>query len=152
MDLREKISRDLTAAMKARQADRLNVLRLMKSAVRNKEIETLRELDDAGVIQVLASLINQRKDSIEQFNRGGRFELSRQEEAEIRIIEEYLPEAVTDEEMSALVDEVVRESGASSPRDMGQVMKLCKARMSGKLVDGKKMSALVRERLESIKP
>jgi hypothetical protein len=148
MRLRDKINEDLTAAMKAREAARLSVLRMMKTAVKNKEIDLRAELDDAQVVQVLSTLIKQRKDSIEQFTRGGRNDLADKESAEIKTIEEYLPAGVTDEEIVAVVDQVVRETAASSPKDMGRVMKECMSRFSGKLVDGKKVNALVKERLE----
>ncbi len=148
MKLREKINADLPTAMKAKDALRLSVLRMMKSAVKNKEIELIAELDDPQVIQVLSTLIKQRKDSVEQFTRGGRDDLAAKEASEIKIIEEYLPAAVSNEEIEKTVDEVVRETGASSPKDVGGVMKQCMARFSGKLVDGKTVNAAVRRRLE----
>lgn len=149
MKLRDRINQDLTAAMKAREAERLSVLRMMKTAIKNKEIESLAELDDLQAAQVLSTLIKQRKDSIEQFNRGGRSELAEKEAAEIRIIEQYLPAAVSDVEIEAVVDEVVRATGASSPKDVGSVMKQCMTRFAGKRVDGKKVSDLVKGRLEA---
>jgi uncharacterized protein len=148
MRLRDKINEDLTAAMKLREAARLSVLRMMKTAVKNKEIDLRAELDDAQVVQVLSTLIKQRKESIEQFTRGGRNDLADKESAEIKVIEEYLPAGVTDEEIAAVVDHVVRETVASSPKDMGRVMKECMSRFSGKLVDGKKVNQLVKQRLE----
>ncbi len=148
MKLREKINADLTAAMKAKEALRLSVLRMMKTAVKNKEIELRAELDDAQVIQVLSTLIKQRKDSVEQFTKGGRPELAEKEASEIKIIEEYLPAAVSGEDIETTVAEVIRETGASSPKDIGAVMKQCMARFSGKLVDGKTVNAAVRRRLE----
>ena len=150
MRLRDKINADLTAAMKAKAADRLSVLRMMKAAVLNKEIAlpVRAELDDGQVIQVLSTLIKQRKDSIDQFTRGGRTDLAEKESAEIKVIEEYMPAGVSDEEISRVVDEVVRETGASSPKEMGAVMKQCMARLAGKLVDGKKVNSAVRQRLE----
>jgi uncharacterized protein YqeY len=149
MKLRDRINQDLTAAMKAREAERLSVLRMMKTAIKNKEIEFLGELDDLQAAQVLATLIKQRKDSIEQFNRGGRTELAEKEAAEIRIIEQYLPAAISDAEIEAVVDEVVRATGASSPKDIGSVMKQCMTRFAGKRVDGKKVSDTVKRRLEA---
>jgi uncharacterized protein len=146
--LRDKINEDLTSAMKARAAARLSVLRMMKAAVKNKEIEVRGELDDASVIQVLSTLIKQRKDSIAQYLQGGRKDLADKEAAEIPIIEEYLPAAVTDGEIAEVVDEVVRTTGASSIKDMGAVMKQCMARFAGKLVDGKKVNTMVKTRLE----
>jgi uncharacterized protein len=149
MKLRDRINQDLTAAMKAREAERLSVLRMMKAAIKNKEIESLDELNDLQAAQVLSTLINQRKDSIEQFNRGGRTELAEREAAEIKIIEQYLPAAVSEVEIEAVIDEVVRATGASSPKDIGSVMKQCMSRFAGKRVDGKKVSDLVRRRLEA---
>jgi uncharacterized protein YqeY len=148
MRLRDKINEDLTAAMKSKAAARLSVLRMMKAAVRNKEIDLRKELDDTQVIQVLSSLIKQRRDSIEHFTRGGRVDLADKEAAEIPIIEEYLPAAVSDDEIARIVDEVVSETGASAPKDMGMVMKHTMARFAGRLVDGKKVNAAVKERLE----
>lgn len=148
MRLRDKINEDLTAAMKARQAGRLSVLRMMKTAVKNREIDARAELDDTQVVQVLSTLIKQRRDSIEQFTRGGRGDLADKEAAEIKVIEEYLPAGVTDEEIAAVVDQVVRESGAASLKDLGRVMKECMARFAGKPVDGKKVNLQVKTRLE----
>ena len=148
MKLRDKINEDLTQAMKARDALRLSVLRMMKTAVKNKEIDVRAELDDAAALQVLSTLIKQRKDSIEQFTRGGRADLVEKETAELRIIETYMPAGVSDEEIAAIVDDVVKATGAASARDIGPVMKQCMARFAGKLVDGKKVSLLVKARLE----
>ncbi len=147
MLLRERISEDLMAAMKAKQAERLSVLRMMKAAVRNREIDTRQELEDAHVVQVLLGLIKQRKDSIEQFAQGGRMDLVQKETAEIKVIEEYLPAAVTNEEIAAAVDAVLAETGAVSIRDMGKVMKACMARFAGRPVDGARVSELVKARL-----
>jgi hypothetical protein len=149
MKLREKINADLTAAMKAKEAARLSVLRMMKTAVKNREVELRAELDDSAVLQVLSTLIKQRRDSIEQFTRGGRPELADREAAEILVIEEYMPAGVSDAEIAAIVEEVVRATGASSPKDMGAVMKQCMARFAGKRVDGGKVSALVKQRLST---
>jgi len=148
MRLRDKVSADLTTAMKERDAERLSVLRMMKAAIRNREIDERGELDDAKAIQVLSTLIKQRKDSIEQFARGGRQDLAEKESREIKVIEEYLPAAPSDEEIGRVVDEVVRETGASSIKDLGPVMKQCMARFAGKPVDGKKVNAAVKQRLE----
>jgi hypothetical protein len=148
LKLREKINLDLVSAMKAKAAERLSVLRMMKTAVRNKEIDLRTELDDATVIQVLSTMIKQHKDSIEQFTHGGRMDLADKEAAEIKVIEEYLPAGVSDEEIAAVVEEVLRTSGATSLKDLGAVMKQCMASFSGKLVDGKKVNAAVKSRLE----
>jgi len=146
--LRDKINEDLTAAMKAKDPLRLSVLRMMKTAIKNKEIEARAQLEDAQVIQVFSTLIKQRKDSVEQFTSGGRLELADKEAAEIKIIEAYLPAAVSEDEIEKTVDEVVQTTGASSAKDIGSVMKLCMARFAGKLVDGKRVNAAVRRRLE----
>jgi uncharacterized protein YqeY len=149
MKLRDQINHDLTAAMKARDAERLSVLRMMKTAIKNKEIDSLGELDDVQAAQILSTLIKQRKESIEQFNRGGRPELAEKEAGEIKIIEQYLPAGVSEAEIEAVVEEVVRATGASSPKDMGAVMKQCMTRFAGKRVDGKQVSDLVKRRLEA---
>ncbi|MGD0308004.1 MAG: GatB/YqeY domain-containing protein [Acidobacteriota bacterium] len=148
MRLRDKINADLTAAMKAKDNLRLSVLRMVKTAIRNKEIDLRTELEDGPAFQVLSTLIKQRKDSIEQFTGGGRIDLAEKEAAEIKIIEEYLPAGVSVEEIEKTVDDVVRETGASSARDLGTVMKHCMARFAGKVVDGKLVNAAVRRRLE----
>ena len=148
MKIRDRINADLIAAMKSREADRLSVLRMMKAAIKNKEVDLCAELDDTQAIQVLSSMVKQHRDSVEQFGRGGRNDLAEKEAAEILVIEEYLPAAVPNDEIAAVIDEVVRETGASDARDIGAVMKQCMARFAGKLVDGKKVNALVRARLE----
>ncbi|HTY64485.1 MAG TPA: GatB/YqeY domain-containing protein [Acidobacteriota bacterium] len=147
MGLRDKISEDLMAAMKAKQAERLSVLRMMKAAVMNKEVEIRQKLDDAQAVQVFLGLIKQRKDSIEQFARGGRQDLVDKETAEIKVIEEYLPSAATDEEVASAVDAAIAELGAASIKDMGKVMKACMARFTGRPVDGGKVSELVKSKL-----
>jgi uncharacterized protein YqeY len=146
--LRDKINADLTAAMKAKDNLRLSVLRMTKTAIRNKEIDLRAELEDGPAFQVLSTLVKQRRDSIEQFTAGGRIDLAEKEAAEIKIIEEYLPADVSDEEIEKTVDDVVRETGASSAKDLGTVMKTCMARFAGKVVDGKLVNAAVRRRLE----
>ncbi len=148
MRLRDRINEDLTAAMKAKDPLRLSVLRMMKAAVKNKEIELRKELDDTQAIQVLSTQIKQRKDSIEQFTTGGRSDLADKEAAEIKIIEAYLPAAVSDDEIEQTVAAVLLETGASSAKDIGLVMKQCMSRFAGKLVDGKRVNAAVRRRLE----
>ena len=147
MRLRDKISEDLKAAMKAKAAERLSVLRMMKAAVMNKEVEVLQELEDPQVIQIFLSLIKQRKDSVEQFTKGGRLDLANKESAEIKVIEEYLPSAVTDVEIEIAIEAVIAETGATSIKDMGKVMKACMARFSGRPVDGGKVSELVKAKL-----
>lgn len=147
MRLRDRINDDLTAAMKARNAERLAVLRMMKTAVKNKEIDLRKELDDAQAVQVLLSLVRQRKDSVEQFTRGGRLDLADRESAEIKVIEEYLPQAVGDEEIEQVVRDVIAEAGTVSIKDMGKIMKACRESFSGRPVDGAKVSEVVKARL-----
>jgi uncharacterized protein YqeY len=147
MRLRDKISSDLTSAMKSKEAERLSVLRMMKAAVRNREIELRQELEDAEVVRVLMTMVKQHKDSVEQFARGGRSDLSEKEAAEIGIIEQYLPAAVAEEEITSVVEAVIAATGAASPKDMGKVMKECMARFSGRPVDGGKVNALVKAKL-----
>ncbi|MBN1568413.1 MAG: GatB/YqeY domain-containing protein [Acidobacteria bacterium] len=147
MRLRDKISEDLMAAMKSKEAERLSVLRMMKAAVRNKEIDSRQELEDAQVIQVFLSLIKQRKDSIEQFAKGGRQDLVDKESAEIKVIEEYLPAGVTDDEIERTIAAVIAETGAASVKDMGKVMKACMACFAGRPVDGGKVSEIVKAKL-----
>ena len=147
MRLRDKINEDLMLAMKAKEAGRLSALRMMKAAVKNREIDTRQELEDAQVIQVFLSMIKQRKDSIEQFTKGGRLDLAEKESAEIKVIEEYLPSAVTEEEIKAAVDAVIAETGVTSIKDMGRVMKACMAHFTGRPVDGGKVSELVKAKL-----
>jgi len=147
MPLREKVNHDLTAAMKGRDAVRLAVLRMMKTAIRNREVELRAEPDDAQILQVLKTLVNQRRDSIELFLRGGRQDLAVKEEAEIAVIMEYLPREASPEEIEGVVTLVISELGARSPKDMGKVMKECLARLTGRLVDGRKVSETVMNRL-----
>jgi uncharacterized protein YqeY len=147
MRLRDRINEDLTSAMKAKDAERLSVLRMMKAAVKNKEIELIQELEDSQVLQILMSLIKQRKDSVEQFTKGGRPELAQKEAAEIKVIEHYLPAAVSDEEIVRIVEAVIAETGAVSIKDMGKVMKGCMARFFGRPADGAKVSEMVKSRL-----
>jgi uncharacterized protein YqeY len=147
MRLRDRVNSDLTKAMKTRDATRLSVLRMMKTAIRHREIELRGELEDPQAVQVLLSLIKQRRDSVEQFTKGNRPELAQKEAGEIKVIEEDLPEAVSDDEVAKTVEEVLRETGATSLKDIGRVMKACMARFAGRPVDGNKVSLLVKARL-----
>lgn len=147
MTLQEKIQRDLQDAMRAKNALRLDTLRMMKAAIKNKEIERIRALDENECLQVLATLINQRNDSIEQFTKGGRLELAAKEAAEIKIIEMYMPAGATDEEIEKVVVEAIAETGARSMKEMGAVMKAAMTKFAGKRADGKKVSDTVRARL-----
>ena len=148
MNLKTRFDQDLTAAMKAHEALKTSVLRMIKSAIRLKEVETTgAPLDDEQVIHVLGSLIKQRRDSIEKYQAGRRLDLAEKEQNEIAIIEQYLPKALSREEISAHVQLAIEETGASSPKDFGRVMKAAMSKFKGQVVDGKLVSELVRERL-----
>ena len=147
MTLQEKIQNDIAEAMRARESLRLNVLRMMKTAVKNKEVEKMKNLDEPEVVAVLNTLVKQRKDSIEQFRKGGREELAQKEEAEIKIIEGYLPAAASDDDIRRAVEDAIGEVGAASMKEMGKVMSNVKLRLAGKTVDGAHVSQIVRERL-----
>ena len=143
----EKIQSDLTAAMKEKDELRLSVLRMVKSALKNKEIEKMRALDDMESLQVLQTLVKQRRESVDQFTRGGRKDLAEKELKEIAIIDEYLPAAPSDDEVHHAIEAAIAEAGADSLKQMGAVIKAARARLEGKTVDGKVLSDRVRERL-----
>jgi uncharacterized protein len=147
MTLQEKIQSHLSDAMRSKDQLRLSVLRMMKTAVKNKEVEKMKPLEEAEIITVLNTLVKQRKDSVEQFRKGSREELAQKEEAEIKIIEEYLPAAASDDEIRRAVEESVQETGAASMKDMGKVMKATMSRLAGKTVDGSRVSQFVKEKL-----
>jgi hypothetical protein len=147
MALVEQIEKDLVAAMKAREELRLSVLRMAKAALMNKKIELGKPLGDPEALAVLRTLIKQRRDSVEQFRKGGRDELADKEEAEIKIIESYLPAGASEEEIDAAVAAAIQETGATSPRDLGKAMKAALAKLAGKSVDGKHVNEKVRARL-----
>ena len=147
MSLLDRIQQDMVRAMKARQEDRLNAIRLIKSALKKHEIDSMKPLDDAAEMQVLNMLLKQRKDAAELYRKGGRPELAEKEEAELRLIESYMPAAATEEELDAAVAAALSETGAASAKQMGLVMKAAQARLAGKRVDGKALSDKVRARL-----
>jgi len=148
MPIKERIQTDLILAMKARETLRLSVLRMMKTAVTNKEIENRKELDDRNVVAILNTLVRQRRDSAGQFRKGGRIELAEKEEIEIRVIETYLPPPATKQEIQAAIESAISETGAKGPKDMGKVIKATMALISGKTVDKTKVSSLIREKLQ----
>ena len=147
MTIQEKIQNQMTDAMRNKDQLRLSVLRMMKSAIKNKEIEKMKPLDEGEALSVLNTLVKQRKDSVDQFRKGGREELAQKEEAEIKVIEEYLPAAATEDDIRKAIDEAVQETGAASVKDMGKVMKAALARLAGKSADGSKVSLMVKEKL-----
>ncbi|MEY4168579.1 MAG: hypothetical protein RIR52_2403 [Acidobacteriota bacterium] len=143
----ERINEDLKNAMKSKDADRLSTLRMVKTALKNREIEKMAPLEEAEAVKVLQTLVKQRRDSAEQYQQGGRAELAARELAEIATIEEYLPAAVDESTIARMVDETIAELGATSAREMGAVMKGVMARLAGQLVDGKLVNQMVRTRL-----
>lgn len=147
MSLSEAIQKDMVTAMKAKDELRLSTLRMIKAAIQLKETEKIRKLEEAESIQLLQTLVKQRKESIEQFTKGGRPELAEKESKELAIIESYLPAGATEAEMYAAIGKAIAETGANSMKQMGAVVKAAKAALGGKTVDGKALSDRVRERL-----
>ena len=147
MSMNDQVGADIAAAMKARDTSRLSALRMLKAAVMNKGVEKGRDLDDAEVLQVIASLVKQRRDSIEQFGKAGRTDLVDKETAELNVLQAYLPAGATPEEINAAVAEAIAETGASSPKDMGKVMKAVMPKLAGKNADGKAVNEAVRRTL-----
>jgi uncharacterized protein YqeY len=143
----ERISQDIAAAMRSRDATRLGALRMAKAALMNREVEKGAALEDGESRQVMASLIKQRRDSIEQFRKGGRDDLADKEAAEIATLETYLPPALDAAAVEAIVDEVIQSTGASGARDLGRVMKGVMPRLAGHTVDGKQVNEIVRRKL-----
>ena len=147
MTLTEQVSADITTAMKAKDAGRLSALRMLKAAIMNKEVEKSRTLDDAEVLQVVASLVKQRRDSIEQFSSAGRADLVEKEQRDLVALEHYLPPAISAEEIEAAVAAAIAESGATSAKDMGKAMKAVMPKLAGKNADGKAVNEAVRRKL-----
>jgi uncharacterized protein len=148
MSLRDRLSEDLKLAMKARDQLRMDVIRMIKAAVLNKEVEMKKDLDDAEMSRIMTTMIKQRKESVEQYEKGQRAELAAKERHEISIIESYLPKALSADELEQIVTAVIRETGAASAKEMGAVMKAVMARLAGQPVDGKQVSDLVRSKLK----
>lgn len=148
MSLKERILKDMTAAMKARDAARTSTLRMVKASIQNREIEKGGELSDDELTKALHSLVKQRRDSVEQYEKAGREELADKERAEIVVIEEYLPRAASREEIEQAVAAAISELGATSMKEMGAVMKAAQARLGG-AADGRAVSEVVKARLQS---
>lgn len=147
MSLSDRLTQDLKLAMKSRDQLRMDVIRMIKAAVLNKEVELKRDLDDAEMSRVMTTLIKQRRESVEQFEKAQRLELAKKEREEISIIETYLPQALSPQELEAIVTAVITETGARSFKEMGMVMKAVMARLAGQSVDGKHISDLVKSKL-----
>ena len=147
MLLRDKVNADIATAMKAKEAPRLSALRMLKAAIMNKGIEKSHDLDDAEVLQVVSSLVKQRRDSIEQFSKAGRTDLVDKESAEIRFLEEYLPPAASAADIDAAIAEAIAETHATAAKDMGKVMKAEMPKLAGKNADGRAVNDAVRRKL-----
>ena len=150
MSLAEKIQKDLVDAMRAKDELRLSVLRGIKAAIKHREVEKIRALDEAESIQILQTLVKQRKESIEQFTKGNRPELAEKETKELAIIESYLPAGASEAEMNAAITKAISETGANSIKQMRAAVKAAKAALEGKSVDGKALSDLVRDRISRL--
>ena len=146
MSLKDSITEDMKSAMKAGAKDRLKVLRLILAAIKQVEVDTRAELDDAAVLGVLEKMVKQRKDSVEQFTKGGREDLAAIETAEIDVLQTYLPEKMDDAELDAMIDEIIASTGAESIRDMGKVMGAIKGKAAGR-ADMGAVGAKVKARL-----
>ncbi|HKQ90235.1 MAG TPA: GatB/YqeY domain-containing protein [Blastocatellia bacterium] len=147
MTFLDRINEDLKAAMKSKDPDRLSTLRMVKTALKNREIDKMEALTDEEAIKVLQSLVKQRRDSIEQYQQAGRIELAEKEASEIKVIEEYLPAALDDAAIARVVEETIVETGASSMKEMGAVMKAVMAKLAGQTVDGKVVNQIVKSKL-----
>ena len=150
MSLKDKITADITAAMRAKDANRLSVLRMAKAALMNEENKRGADykLTDEEAMKVLNTLVKQRKDSIDQYEKAGRTELADKEKGELTVLEDYLPQAATKEEIEQAVTDAIAETGATSMKDMGAVMKAAQARLAGKSADGRVVSETVKEKLK----
>jgi uncharacterized protein YqeY len=148
MSLKDRITTDLTAAMKAQDAPRLSTLRMVKAAIMNRQIEKGGELTDEELTKLFQSLVKQRRDSVEQYEKGDRPELAAKERAEIVVIEGYLPQAATREEIEQAVAAAISETGAASMKEMGAVMKAAQGKLAGRSADGRTMSEIVKSKLQ----
>jgi hypothetical protein len=146
LSLKERISEDMKAALKARQSERLSAIRLLLAAVKQREVDERKDMDDAAVITVVERLIKQRRDSIEQFQAAGRTDLVDKETAELHLLQQYLPQPLSEPELAAAIDAAIAEAGASGPQAMGKVMALLKPRLAGR-ADMGQVSARVKARL-----
>ncbi len=148
MTFKRQVDQEMVTAAKAADKIRLSALRLLKNGIHNREIDLKRELNEAEFFQLLSGMVKQRKDSIEQFQQGGRSDLVEKEEAELRVIREFMPEQMSEAELDAIIDDAIRESGAAGVRDMGKVMKILMPKVTGK-ADGKMVGEKVKSRLSA---
>ena len=150
MSLSEQIQKDIVTAMKAKEEMRLSVLRMVKAAIQLKEVEKMRKMDETESIALLQTLVKQRKESIDQFGKGGRQDLVDKEQKELAILEAYLPAGASDAEMDAAIAKAIAETSANSMKQMGAVVKAAKTALEGKTVDGKALSDRVRDKLSKM--
>jgi len=148
MALLDKIQADMTAAMKARDEAKLNAIRMIKTALKKHEVDTMKPLDEPAELQILTTLVKQRREAADMFRKGGRAELAEKEESELKLIESYMPAAPSDAEIEAAITAALAETGVTSAKQMGQVMSAVKAKLAGARVDGKALSEKVRARLQ----
>ncbi len=148
MAIPEQLTADLKAAMKARDQLRIDAIRMIKAAVQSKELDLNRNLDEVELSRVMTTLIKQRKEAAEQFEKGNRQDLAQKELREVSIIEQYLPKAMSEAEIVQVIETVIRETGATSPKDVGPVMKAVMGRLAAQPVDGKRVNELVRAKLQ----
>ena len=146
MSLKKRVEDQFKNALKSREELKVSTLRMLKAAIKNKEIEQKKEVDDSEVVRLLSTLVKQRRESIEQYKQGGRTDLAQKEEKEILILEEYLPKPLGEEELLRIIETAIQEVGASGPKEMGQVMKALMSKVSGR-ADGKIVSQLVQKKL-----
>lgn len=147
MTLKEKLDQDLKEALKSKDEIRLSVIRMVKTGVKNKEVELIQALDDTQVMQVLSKLAKQAEESIEQFENGGRSDLADRERLQLKVIQAYLPQQMTEAEIQVHVEEAIRETGATNPKDFGKVMKVLMPKLTGR-ADGKVVSGLLQKLLQ----
>ena len=147
MALLDRIQSDMVAAMRAKDEGRLGAIRLVKAALKKHEIDSMKPLDESSELQVLSTLIKQRREAADMFRKGGRPELAEKEEAELKLIESYMPAAPSDEEIEAAIAAALTETGVTAQKQMGVVMKAVQAKLAGKRVDGRALSDKVRSRL-----
>jgi len=148
MDINKKINEEMVSAAKAKDKIRLSAVRMIKTALHNKEIELMRSLNETEIMQLLSVMVKQRKDSIEQFAKGGRTDLVEKEEAELKVVQEFLPAQMSDEEVENLIKKAIAEAGAVSAKDMGKVMKILMPQLTGR-ADGKAAGEKVKALLSS---
>jgi len=147
MALLDRIQIDMVAAMRAKEEMKLNAIRMIKTALKKHEVDSMKPLDEATEMQILGTLIKQRREAADMFRKGDRAELADKEEAELKLIESYMPAAPTDQEIDAAIASAITETGVTSAKQMGVVMKAVQAKLAGKRVDGKALSEKVRARL-----